>query len=109
MKTSSILKRAERFLWNGFGTMNHQTNSLCGALEMASRYKGPEARQACGQAQAKIMKALCGHVTYSSWAVSQKLLPADWYDYPETWYPTVQSNRLNWLRELQRQSKVKGD
>ena len=55
------------------------------------------------------MNDLCGQVTYANWAVSQKLLPADWYDHPETWYPIVQSNRLNWLRELQRQFKANGD
>ena len=109
MKTSNLLKRAERFLWNGVGAMNDQTSTLCGALEMASRCRDPDAWQACSQAQARIMYDLCGHVIYPSWAVSQKLLPADWYDCRSVWYPTIQSNRLNWLRELQKQFKEKGD
>ena len=89
--------------------MNHQTPRLRHAIKMASRGQGLDARRACSQAQTRIMNDLCGHVTYPSWAVSQKLLPADWYDHPETWYPTVQSNRLNWLRQLRRQFKAKGD
>ena len=109
MKTSTILKRAERYLWDGHGTKRGKSVSLCGALGMASRDKGWEAVLACAHAQAHIMRALCGSVTYANWAVSEKLLPAHWYDEPETWYPTVQSNRLNWLRELQQKLEFKGD
>ena len=109
MKTSDLLKRAEKYLCNGNESKDNRTSTLCGSLQMASRGRGQQDWQACRLAQATIMQALGGHNTYSQWAVHRGYLPEDWIDRRDEWYPTLQANRLNWLHELQRQFKLKGD
>lgn len=109
MKTSTILKRAEKYLWHGNGSRDNRASRLCHALQRASRGRGKQGRQTCKLAQATIMQALGGHNTYSQWAVYSGYLPEDWIDSRDQWYPLLQANRLNWLRELQRQFKAKGD
>ena len=109
MKTSTLLKRAEEFLWDGTDPSVHKSHTLCGALEEASHKQDFRVKAACGNAQRSIVKALDNCTYYTAWAVKNGHLPIEWHTRPKKWHPIIQANRLNWLRELQRQFKLKGD
>lgn len=109
MKTSTLLKLAEDFLWDGTTPSLYKSDRLCPAIGIASENQGPQAEVACWRAQRAIMDALGESLYYTGWAVGHKHLPLDWGLDHKTWFPILQANRLNWLRELQRQFKLKGD
>ena len=109
MKTSDLLKRAEDYLWDGTKLSLHKSDNLCGAIVLASSNKSFHARVASRKARRAIMKALGDCVFYHRWAVQNGHLPLNWYAKQKKWFPILQTNRLNWLRELQRQFKAKGD
>lgn len=118
MKTSELLERAEAHLWDGVGDMKYrEACGLCGAIHRASvvaRRSSPSTKwgisDAAGRALSVIDDALKGYMGwYTSWALVKGHLPRDWSIDERKWQPIIQANRLNWLRELQRQFKEKGD
>ena len=115
MKTSTLLKRAEDYLWDGIEQSPNNAHdpyrftTLYGAIKAASDNQGFRAKVACGNAQHAIAKALDGCTYYTTWAVRDGHLPKHWVMDHKKWYPILQANRLNWLRELQRQFKEQGD
>lgn len=115
MRTSELLKEAERYLWDGSDSNSYCESCICSALWLAtaSFKNNPrmevEARVAVGKARRRIRAALGGHDLYIGWAIAQGHLPPDWPTNAEDWWPVIQANRLNWLRELQREFKEKGD
>ncbi len=54
----------------------------------------------------EITRRIGGRLTYTSWAVAKGYLRWNWED--SDWL-VIQTNRLNWLRELQREYRKKGD
>ena len=109
MKTSDLLKRAEDYLWDGTKPVLHKSDNLCSAIVLASSNKRFHDRVASRKARRAIMKALGDCAFYHRWAVKNGHLPIEWHTMPKKWHPIIQANRLNWLRELQRQFKSKGD
>lgn len=110
MKTSTLLKLAEKYLWDGKDWKTTKMAALCIAIDRASyQHESPEALRTARRAKIAIRKALGRHLYYSGWAVKRGYLPMDWENAAWFWFPVIQSNRLNWLRELQRQFKEKGD
>lgn len=109
MKTSTLLKHAEDFLWDGIEPLLDKSPEIYIALELASDSQGFRASRAHDNARHAIMEALGEHLYYTSWATRNGHLPVKWYTRPKKWFPILQANRLNWLRELQEQFKLRGD
>ena len=109
MKTSTLLKRTEKFLRDGKEPLLHQRLTLCGALGLAADGQGFRASRAHDNARHAIRGALGDAFYYTHWAIRNRHLPEHWRTWPKLWHPIIQANRLNWLRELQQQFKLKGD
>ena len=109
MKTSTLLKLAEKYLWDGKDLESIKARALCNAIDHAALCRGRKAMPAWRLANRAIRKALGGHNYYSGWARKNGYLPMNWENTEWFWWPIIQANRLNWLRELQRQFKAKGD
>lgn len=106
MKTSTLLKRAEKYLWDGHGERPHHSvkaEFICHALDMVA---GDEEALAALCRLSELIVDRLGHTTYTNWAVERGLLPEQ---YDAGFCPLIQANRLRWLRELQREFKAKGD
>lgn len=106
MKTSELLKRAEKYLWDGVGPRPRasKTNYLCAAVGFAA-----PSMAAANRACREIMRRFHPYGLYTDWAKANGHLPGNWRDYQNYWWPAIQANRLNWLRELQREYREKGD
>ena len=104
MKTSELLKRAEKYLWVGVGPVKDKVVYLCHVVFDTT----PDMAASFG-ARDTIMDRIFPHISYDKWAVANGHLPIDWWDNRDYWYPIIQANRLNWLRELQREFREKGD
>ena len=109
MKTRDLLKRAEDYLWDGTKLSLHKSDNLCSAIVLASSNNSLHAEVASRKARLAIMNALGDCVFYHRWAVQNGHLPLNWDAKQKKWIPIIQANRLNWLRELQRQFKSKGN
>lgn len=108
MKTSTLLKRAEKYLWDGRGECPRHTKKhefICHAVYAAAEVV-PDTFFYNYQWLSRLIVNRLGHNTYTTWAVKRGLLP-EWYG--DEFWPLIQANRLRWLRELQREFKAKGD
>ena len=103
-KVSELLKDAEKYLWNGVGNYTTQTPLICRAIYLAATQSGGINEYPLDRLQSEIRSRLGGHGYYSTWAEAHKHLPGNWWlDSTQQWWPIIQANRLNWLRELQRE------
>lgn len=108
MKTSTLLKRAEKYLWDGHGERplhSVKTEFICHAVYAAAGMVSDTSFYNYQWLSRLIVDRL-GHDAYTGWAVERGLLPER---YDAGFYPLIQANRLRWLRELQREFKAKGD
>lgn len=109
MKTSTLLKRTEKYLWDGHGEYPHtseKTEYICLALLAAAEKDYIYHNSYHCLWLTRLIVDRLGHDTYTYWAIKRGLLPEQ---YDTEFCPLIQANRLRWLRELQREFKEKGD
>lgn len=109
MKTSTLLKRAEKYLWDGHGERpppSVKAEFICHALDRVAMDEEALAALCHAEWLSDLIVDRLGHTTYTNWAVERGLLPEQ---YDAGFCPLIQANRLRWLRELQREFKAKGD
>ena len=110
MKSSKLLKKAKKYLWDGHEKTYHdddQTQFICGALiEAASNAKNISALVVSQELRREIAARLYPASIVEGWLQRKKLIPKN----PSTWNRTdIQTYRHRWLDELIREYEAKGD
>ena len=110
MKSSKLLKKAKKYLWDGNEKRYHdddQTQFICEALiEAASDAKKISALVVSQELRKEIRDKLHPASIVEGWLRSKKLIPKN----PSTWNRTdIQTYRHRWLDELIREYEAKGD
>lgn len=104
MKTSTLLRRARRYLWDGNSCLYQyplRYRCLCIAVERAA-HKGAHYRNipVC----VEIQRRLGGHPTLEKWLLSKDVVL-----HYKTDEPAIQAHRKQWLNMLIAEYEAKGD